>query len=307
MLQKEDAFASQLATDICNYLDDLKTQRQLLITVHLLDERNLPCWYRFLAYTIHQSIYCLCVKDSPEAWQHCVDCQKRVLERACKVGAYQGICWAGSLEVVLPLCGSDGVIRAFLAISGYAAPMEMALPRLHRVAQQYALSIKKLQEAYAVLNKKPPDLEHLLRLVAPLRHMITLLIDHYTVLPTSEPKGSRTSNQYHEALIYISRCFAQKISLHTLSEHLHCSYSSSSHLFRQYGQKSFTQTLLDTRIEASKKYLEYTNQPISDIAARVGFDNSNYFSSAFRKQIGVSPTAWRLKNTQQLLNIPQET
>ena len=291
MQQDQDAFAARLTEDICRCLDQLKSRQRLLLTVHRLDGGTIPCWYRFLPYNTHQSIYCLRIKDSPEAWEHCIQCQGRVLARA-QGGPYAGICWAGGLEAVFPLQRMDGTALGFLSVSGYAADEALALPRIQRAAWKYCLSFDRLWDAYRQLRQGPPDMAALDQQTAPLRYMITLLLEHYARLNGGRMDGSVPL--YQQALHYMNRNFCEKLTLKSLAEALGCSYSSVSHLFGQYGAESFTQMLARIRVEAAQKYLEYTDESVMAIAASVGFDDPNYFSYVFRRQTGMPPTAWRL-------------
>lgn len=292
-LYQEDAFAAKLASDICSVIDDLKANNGLQITVHLLNARLSPCWYRFLPYNLHQNIYCLCIKDSSDAWQHCIDCQERVLSRARERGSYTGICWAGCLEAIFALSGSDGMTEAFLSVSGYGAPMKDALPRLYRASRRYDLGSERLLEAYGALKREPPDMAYLTRLLMPLRYMIMLLIDHYSMLAPPRTGDECASKQYQHIMAYINRYFAQKITIQSLAETFHCSYSSISHIFKRFSPCGFTQTLAQIRVDAAKKHLEYTSESILEIASCVGFDDPNYFSYVFRRETGMSPTQWR--------------
>ena len=51
--------------------------------------------------------------------------------------------------------------------------------------------------------------------------------------------------------------------------------------------------LQEYRIERSLEYLMDTANPISDVAARVGFEDSNYYSKVFTRLKGVSPREYR--------------
>lgn len=58
--------------------------------------------------------------------------------------------------------------------------------------------------------------------------------------------------------------------------------------------------LLKARIHHAKERLAYgsPDRRISEIAQECGFDDSNYFSRAFRKIVGMSPKEYRLRNLQ---------
>lgn len=47
------------------------------------------------------------------------------------------------------------------------------------------------------------------------------------------------------------------------------------------------------RIEQAKKLLQTSDLPINTIAAICGFENTNYFSSSFKKVVGSSPKEYR--------------
>jgi len=298
-MQSEDSFVDRLVGDICNYIDDLSANHSLQITVHLLDAAVLPCWYRFLPYNTHHNIYCLSIKESSDAWNHCIHCQERVRKRAEENGNYVGICWAGCQEAIFPLRQADGKTLAFLSVGGYAAPRQVALPRIKRASREFMLNYQNLQESYRSLKSSMPDMAILSRQIAPLQHMITLLIEHYLEKKDATQIVGKGVVQYERVMTYIGRNFTQKLTLWQLGEYCHCSYSCISHLFRQFGNETFTQALTRIRVDAAKKYLEYTNQSVMEIAASCGFDDPNYFSNVFHKETGVSPTEWRQRHYQE--------
>ncbi|MBR0218792.1 MAG: helix-turn-helix domain-containing protein [Clostridia bacterium] len=291
-MQQQEALIDQLISNICQYLDDLR-EKKIQISVHILNAALTVHWHRFLPYNLHQNAYCLSIKESTDAWNHCIKCQKRVLEKAQTDGAYVGACWAGCREAIFPLSRADGKTIAFLSVSGYAAPKEVALPRIARASRDFSLSSEKLMESYASLRSDEPDMAHLRRVIAPLQHMFTLLIEYHHALCKPQMPMTSTVCFYEQLLEYINRHFAERITLRNLSEKYHCSYSCISHLFRQFGNETFTQALSRVRMDAARKYLEYTRQSVTEIAFSCGFEDPNYFSSAFRRENGLSPTAWR--------------
>lgn len=70
---------------------------------------------------------------------------------------------------------------------------------------------------------------------------------------------------------------------------------SKSHLVRR--AKELTGYTIQTlheklKIEQAKNLLQVDTIKLSEIAARLGFQNQNYFSSVFKKNTGMSPRAW---------------
>ena len=47
------------------------------------------------------------------------------------------------------------------------------------------------------------------------------------------------------------------------------------------------------RVDAAKKLLTQTTLPVSEVAARVGYDDYNYFIKVFKKETDFTPAKYR--------------
>ena len=54
--------------------------------------------------------------------------------------------------------------------------------------------------------------------------------------------------------------------------------------------------LREYRLQTAQKLLTETDASIAEIAHRVGYENPNKFSSAFRQVFGMTPTEYRNEN-----------
>ena len=90
--------------------------------------------------------------------------------------------------------------------------------------------------------------------------------------------------------------YAEDISLGDAAACVQLTPSYLSALFKQYYRNSFLQSLTDIRIENAKRLLLDPNQKIADIAVLCGFSNAKYFDKIFKKQAGLTPTEFRIKN-----------
>lgn len=100
-----------------------------------------------------------------------------------------------------------------------------------------------------------------------------------------------------QCLQYIDRNYTQRITLADIARHVHLHPNYLCALFREQTGKSIFEQINWVRIHAASKLLRGTRLSVSQIAARCGFQNTNYFSSTFRQYLGVSPTQYR-KNSQ---------
>ena len=54
-----------------------------------------------------------------------------------------------------------------------------------------------------------------------------------------------------------------------------------------------TDFLTRCRIEEAKRLLRTTDQSVSDIAVESGFESFSYFSTVFKKVVGMTPVQYR--------------
>jgi len=103
------------------------------------------------------------------------------------------------------------------------------------------------------------------------------------------------SKTFDSILAFIQGHFMQDITLRSIAEACSCSESTVSHLFKAYTKQSIKKYINDLRIKQAENFLISTDLPTSNIADFCGFTNSNYFSTVFKKQFGLSPQKYRLK------------
>ena len=75
-----------------------------------------------------------------------------------------------------------------------------------------------------------------------------------------------------------------------------CSESTVSHLFKNHFGKSAKAYINELRLNQAKKLLKTSDLSISQVALLSGFSNINYFPTAFKKMVGISPSDYRNEN-----------
>lgn len=96
-----------------------------------------------------------------------------------------------------------------------------------------------------------------------------------------------------EARTFLHDNFRGKISLDTVSQNVGVSKYYLHRLFKEINGKTLQEYLTDIRLQNAKKQLQYSKDPIAEIAMDSGFENSAYFSNVFKKHTGISPTQFR--------------
>lgn len=93
---------------------------------------------------------------------------------------------------------------------------------------------------------------------------------------------------------YIESHFTESsIALEVVAQNLHVSPVYLSRMIKQELGMSFVSLVTNMRIKKAIHLLNSTDLPIVEIAELVGYDTQHYFSTAFKKIMGVSPINYR--------------
>lgn len=92
---------------------------------------------------------------------------------------------------------------------------------------------------------------------------------------------------------YIDNNYHENITLESLTALIDLNKYYLVHSFKKYLGISPINYLIEKRLEASRKLLENTDEPISKIAQLVGFSSQSYFSQYFKKSMHMSPKDYR--------------
>lgn len=107
--------------------------------------------------------------------------------------------------------------------------------------------------------------------------------------PDNVPDDERVAT----AGAWIEQHLADDLRVDDIAAAVGMSPSHLQHLFRQHRDCTINQFLVRQRIASAQELLRATTDTVTAIAFSVGFNDSNYFSTVFRKQVGMSPSAWR--------------
>ncbi len=99
-----------------------------------------------------------------------------------------------------------------------------------------------------------------------------------------------------EATAWLKEHFAENVRMDSLVDYMGYSRSRLFDLFREHTGLSPADYLARHRIKVARKMLSQTDRKVADIAKACGFSTAQYFNTAFRRQTGTTPSAWRAKS-----------
>lgn len=105
-----------------------------------------------------------------------------------------------------------------------------------------------------------------------------------------------TSSPIEEAIRFINECIkkeeASLISLETVAQYCHLSPTSFSKKFKRETGINFKTYVVTAQVLYAQELIDTTDLPITEIAFRCGFPDSNYFSTVFKRITQLAPSQY---------------
>lgn len=101
--------------------------------------------------------------------------------------------------------------------------------------------------------------------------------------------SEKDGNRMNRVMQYLLLHRFEKISLEETAAVANLSKEAFCRFFKLRTRKTFTQYLVQLRINEAQKLLQETDLGISEIAFRVGFENLSYFNRSFKNIAGMTP------------------
>lgn len=127
-----------------------------------------------------------------------------------------------------------------------------------------------------------------------LSGIVSNLLGHiYYIHRTTAFEQTDIANKINKAKAILAEKFNTEIAIEEVAAQVQMSYSWFRHSFKAYTGFSPNQYILELRIQRSKILLTNSVLSIKEIAWDVGFDNSEYYTTIFRKRTAMTPGAYR--------------
>ncbi|PAF34186.1 hypothetical protein CHH69_17110 [Terribacillus saccharophilus] len=129
-------------------------------------------------------------------------------------------------------------------------------------------------------------------------HLTVELAEHrYRTIKRLEELESEQRGQ--DIVAYVQSYYMEDVSLERLSKLFFLSKEHISRKFKQETGLTLSQYVTDCRMKQAKQWLDKTNKTMYDIARLLGYQDEVYFSKLFKKEIGLTPTAYRTERNER--------
>ncbi len=130
--------------------------------------------------------------------------------------------------------------------------------------------------------------------IAELESFITNITD-VVIAHIEEMQRQKTQSIISKVKELVEKNYAEDASLETVASQVYISPCYLSVIFKKETNMTFKNYLMNTRIEKAKELLETTDLKIYEIAERVGYTDTRYFSELFARICGKTPSQYRSK------------
>lgn len=239
----------------------------------------------------HESPFCALLAQTNHSCSECLQMQQQIAAEA-RVEARTLRCFAGLCDTAIPVRVGDNLI-AFLQ-TGQVLLHRPRRREFSRVARQLLewgreIDLKRCEEAWfqtRVVSKR--QYESIIRLLAIFAQHLGTLSNQLMVRD-----AKAESPIIAKARAYIAERQGEEISLKEVAKSVNTSAFYFCKVFKQATGLTFTDYLGRVRVEKVKNLLLNPNKRVSEAAFEAGFQSLSQFNRVFKKNEGVSPTAFR--------------
>lgn len=115
---------------------------------------------------------------------------------------------------------------------------------------------------------------------------------HEVVKMVSEKRNISSRHFVDESIKYMKTHYAEEISLEAIASKFFLNQAYFSRLFKQYTGNTFTDYLIELRMEKAKELLSQGKYKVYEVSQLVGYRSEKYFFRIFKQYTGCSPTEY---------------
>ncbi|WP_165000872.1 AraC family transcriptional regulator [Xylanivirga thermophila] len=132
-----------------------------------------------------------------------------------------------------------------------------------------------------------------------LKLLAIMAREYYTSCANTESGQiiEKYRDNINDVIEYINQNFTKDIKLDDVCKLSAMSKSYFCYIFKNLTSKTFTEYLIDLRINEATDELVNTDLPITEICFKVGFNDVTHFCRTFKKIVGSTPGMYRRSST----------
>ena len=126
-----------------------------------------------------------------------------------------------------------------------------------------------------------------------LRTILSEIADQRSVESIDKGANGASDSLAERTLAYIHAYFHTALTVTQLSNDLGYNADYLNRIFRETYQRTLLEEIHRTRVDYARHLLSHTPKDLAEVARNCGFSDTNYFSRLFKREYGITPTAFR--------------
>ncbi len=229
--------------------------------------------------------YCDFIQNDPRLANNCRLSDELHLAKANNAQPYYiYTCHAGLIEIIIPIY--DKNVRLGTIIVGTLRDKEMVYSSPEQIKKY--IKTKKLKPELLNYYYKQPCLSH-----EEIRSLINLASAAFQNVVTKQLIQNKTDILFPKIVKYIEENINETITIEILCKKFSTNKNYLYKIFKTNSGKTVVEYITHQRINHAAYLLATTSLPITEIAFNVGYAESNYFTSVFKKLMHESPLKYR--------------
>ncbi len=149
--------------------------------------------------------------------------------------------------------------------------------------------INLYNEAIRTAKRQEPHFQQLLSGI--VNHLLGILLTARDT--TCSESLNRSIDIVNTAKALMIDSIEENVTMPMIAEKLHLSYTTLRRHFKTITGMSPAQYFINIRIQRAKEMLSGTNASVKEISIELQFESPEYFSTLFKKKVGMSPLEFR--------------
>ncbi len=229
------------------------------------------------SYPKRKSPFCALLESNKSSKNMCNTCDLKAMEVAKKTGKiYIYKCWCGLYEAIVPL-------YTYGALSGYFMMGQTIDEKdnINEILNNCGLNNPKLEGSLKLTKK------YSYSQIEAFGKLVDICAKYLTLINGVEINSENLGKEIQQ---YLLSHYSEDISFEKLVNYFNVSRGTLHNHFKETFNTTIHQRLLSIRLNEARKLLSTTSLSIKEIAHEVGFEDSDYFSRAYKKMYGFSPS-----------------
>ncbi len=237
--------------------------------------------------TIHTGRYCWKIKEHPEDAKKCLFCRKTAIQKSVFPGKpFASICLHGVYEYTHPVF-IDGRLIGIIFIGNILDSAKGKKKILESLGER---GLSNMADELLDTMEHNVDTERCKAMGTLIESYIKLLLN-----AEQEAKAKPTEDSVIvDILTFIEENLTSELSIKTIAEIFHYNEKYMGRIFMKSLGCSIRTYICSRRIERAVVLLGESDDSITDIATRLGFENVTYFNRRFRQLLNMTPTEYRM-------------